>query len=231
MVAPHKVSLVSDVFAGLGISIVSGHPILGGFIGEPEYCEELISHKVNGWVHSINALAKAAKKSTQAAFAAMVKSLQFEWSYVQRVVSNCGPVLQQLLLSFFQLCLMEIFQIWRLPYFSYRLGWEDLVFMIPLNCVMLTLLLPSQGLLLYLMWLEVLLSLIGLIMNTWLECKLLLFLAVKEFNLGIMIDYIRLWITFLRRAVGGGISYWLTTFPLQRYHFDLAPTEFRDALV
>ena len=78
MVAPHKVSLASDVFADLGISIVSGHPILGGFIGKPEYCEELISHKFNGWVHSINALAKAAKKSTQAAFAAMVKSLQFE---------------------------------------------------------------------------------------------------------------------------------------------------------
>ena len=44
VVAPHKVSLASDVFPGLGISIVSGHPILGGFIGEPEFCEELISH-------------------------------------------------------------------------------------------------------------------------------------------------------------------------------------------
>ena len=44
VVAPHKVSLASDVFAGLGMSIVSGHPILGGFIGEPELCEELISH-------------------------------------------------------------------------------------------------------------------------------------------------------------------------------------------
>ena len=32
------------------------------------------------------------------------------------------------------------------------------------------------------------------------------------------------------RAVGGGISHWLTTFPLERYHFDLAPMEFRDAL-
>ena len=30
--------------------------------------------------------------------------------------------------------------------------------------------------------------------------------------------------------MGGCISHWLTTFPLDRYHFDLAPTEFRDAL-
>ena len=34
----------------------------------------------------------------------------------------------------------------------------------------------------------------------------------------------------IKQAVGGGISHWLTTFPLERYHFDLAPIEYRDAL-
>ena len=34
----------------------------------------------------------------------------------------------------------------------------------------------------------------------------------------------------IKRAVGGGISHWLTTIPLKRYYFDLAPVEFRDAL-
>ena len=34
----------------------------------------------------------------------------------------------------------------------------------------------------------------------------------------------------IKQAVGGGISHWLTTFPLECYHFDLAPIEFRDAL-
>ena len=28
----------------------------------------------------------------------------------------------------------------------------------------------------------------------------------------------------IRCAVGGGISYWLTTFSLEHYHFDLAPS-------
>ena len=56
----------------------------------------MIQLKVNGWVHSINALAKAAKKSPQAAFATMAKSLQFEWSHVQKVVRNCVPMLQRL---------------------------------------------------------------------------------------------------------------------------------------
>ena len=47
---------------------------LGGVIGEATQCEDLIRLKANGWVHSINALAKAARKSPQATFAAMVKS-------------------------------------------------------------------------------------------------------------------------------------------------------------
>ena len=34
----------------------------------------------------------------------------------------------------------------------------------------------------------------------------------------------------IKRAAGGGIFHWLTTIPLERYHIDLAPIEFRDAL-
>ena len=63
-------------------------------IGEAR-CEDLIQLKVNGWIYSIDALAKAARKSPQAAFAAMVKSLPFEWSHVQKVVHDCVPMLQQ----------------------------------------------------------------------------------------------------------------------------------------
>ena len=81
VVVPSVTHLTSDAFAGLGTSVVSGHSFLGGVIGEASRCEDLIQLKVNGWVHSINALAKAARKSPQAAFAAMVKSLQFEWSH------------------------------------------------------------------------------------------------------------------------------------------------------
>ena len=96
VVAPNITHLASDAFAGLGISIVSGHSFLGAVIGEATRCEDLIQLKVNGWVHSINALAKVARKSPQAAFTTMVKSLQFKWSCIQKVVRNCGPMLQQL---------------------------------------------------------------------------------------------------------------------------------------
>ena len=79
------------------------------------------------------------------------------------------------------------------------------------------------------MRLEVLLSLISL--NTWLECTLLLFLGIMIYILHQVLDqFSKARQCAIRRAVGGGISHWLTTLPLERYHFRLAPTEFRDAL-
>ena len=42
MVAPHKVSLASDVLLVWGYLLSLVTP----FIGEPEYCEELISHRL-----------------------------------------------------------------------------------------------------------------------------------------------------------------------------------------
>ena len=94
VVAPNITHLESD--AGLGISVVCSHSFLGSVISKATQCEDLIQLEVTGWIHSINALAKAARKSPQAAFAAMAKFLQFEWSHVQKVVRSCGPMLQQL---------------------------------------------------------------------------------------------------------------------------------------
>ena len=95
-----------------------------------------------------------------------------------------------LLLSFFHLCLMEIFQIWRLPCFSYGgLGVRDPVELCDVDFT-------SSQAGATVIRLEVLLSLFGL--NTWIESKLLLFLTVKEFSLGVTIDYTRFWISFPR---------------------------------
>ena len=50
---------------------------------------------MDGFTVLMHALAKAARKSPQAAFTAVVKPLQFEWSHVQKMVRNCGPMLWQ----------------------------------------------------------------------------------------------------------------------------------------
>ena len=45
--------------------------LFGGEIGEATRFKDLIQLKVNGWVHSINILAKATRKSPQAAFTSL----------------------------------------------------------------------------------------------------------------------------------------------------------------
>ena len=105
MVALNITHLVSDAFAGLGISIVYGHSFLRGVIGE-----DLIQLKVNVWIHSINALGKATRKSPQVAFTAVVKSLQFEWSkWFATVGLCCSSSMMPLLLTLFQLYLILMF--------------------------------------------------------------------------------------------------------------------------
>eukprot|EP00731_Ephydatia_muelleri_P019516 Em0012g341a len=42
------------------------------------------------WIDCVEKLSKAATKSPQAAYTALSKSLQCEWSYLQRVMLNCG---------------------------------------------------------------------------------------------------------------------------------------------
>jgi len=75
----HNVHLPSDIF-------MDWEFLLFLVIGEPEN-SEMIHRKIDNWIPSVNALTKAAKKSPQVAFAAMAISLQFEWSYLQKVHS------------------------------------------------------------------------------------------------------------------------------------------------
>ena len=44
---------------------------------------------MQAWTASVDKLSTAAESQPQAAYAALSKSLQFEWSYLQRVLLNC----------------------------------------------------------------------------------------------------------------------------------------------
>eukprot|EP00731_Ephydatia_muelleri_P014402 Em0008g122a len=49
-----------------------------------------LDNKITGWVNTLIKLSKAAESQPQAAFAALSKSMQFEWSYLQRILPSCG---------------------------------------------------------------------------------------------------------------------------------------------
>lgn len=76
----------SEFFNQLGIQIVRSHRFLGSFIGPEDSKEGYVEEKVKFWKDAVMKFSEAAKKSPQAVFAAFTKSLQSEWSFLQRVV-------------------------------------------------------------------------------------------------------------------------------------------------
>ena len=74
------------MFSDVGIKVVSGHR----FIGEDDECELYVKQKIEKWVRCVAGLSKAAESQPQAAFAALVKSIQCEWRFLQRVIPNCS---------------------------------------------------------------------------------------------------------------------------------------------
>ena len=62
---------------------------MGGFIGGKLGRDEFVRNKIQRWVNDVHCLSDIAITQPQAAYAAMTKSLQFEWNYLQRVVPSC----------------------------------------------------------------------------------------------------------------------------------------------
>ena len=90
VIDPSDLPSAQDLFRDTGVQFVSGHRFLGGYVGDSQGSLEFVQSKVNNWVHCIECLARAAESQPQAAYAALKHSLQFEWSYLSRVVPDCG---------------------------------------------------------------------------------------------------------------------------------------------
>jgi len=96
------------VFGGLGVRVVTGHRFLGGFIGSLSGRNEYVQSKVHKWAGYINVLADVASTQPQLACAALVHSLQHEWTFLSHVIPHCDPLfdeLERLLASRFLLAL------------------------------------------------------------------------------------------------------------------------------
>ena len=88
IVAPQFVEQAKIDFQEFGVEVLTGHRILGGFVGSQEDKSDWLKKKTNTWVHSVMKLSYVAKKDPHAAFVALSKSLQNEWSFIQRVVQG-----------------------------------------------------------------------------------------------------------------------------------------------
>ena len=90
VVGPSFVNQATSMFSDLGIKVVSGSRFLGGFVGEHSMASDYVTQKVKMWVDCVKRLSDVAKLQPQAAHAAVSRSLQFEWSFLQRVIPDCA---------------------------------------------------------------------------------------------------------------------------------------------
>ena len=94
VVASEFVQEAQDLFDDLGVRVTTSHRLLGGHIGSTEGCSEFVKRKVDSWSDCVSRLADVAVLQPQDAYAAVTKSLTFEWNFLQRVISGCGPAFQ-----------------------------------------------------------------------------------------------------------------------------------------
>ena len=96
---PHKCILVTSdrnlssaksKFERYGMKVVIGSQYLGGFIGSPTLRSDWLREKASFWEKALKSMARASKKFPQTAYVAMKNSLQMEWQYVHRTVSDAG---------------------------------------------------------------------------------------------------------------------------------------------
>ena len=75
------------------IKVVMGSRYLGGFVRDRADGDSCLEEKVQGWTESAKTLLGVACKHLQSAYAGLQKSLQQEWSFMQRINPDIGDAL------------------------------------------------------------------------------------------------------------------------------------------
>ena len=96
VVGEHCKSEAEALFRDLGVIVVTGHRYLGGFIGDLNQRNVFVRKKVDGWVNHVHVFGDIAHTQPQLAYAAVLRSLQHEWTFLLRVLHDCGALFQDL---------------------------------------------------------------------------------------------------------------------------------------
>ena len=198
-----------------------------------------VLEKVKTWTSGVGVLTEAAELYPQAAFGALSKSLQFQWSYLQRVVPNCESSFENLSNALNDIFWPALFQgtvsdsekkLFSLPARHRGLGIRD-----PLSTAVSSFASSRKC--------------TAHIVNA-IKCNssFSVFNHIdhlsklhRELNHDIEIQYQNLLNSVLQtfdnnkkraiqRGIDGKTSAWLTVIPMAYHHFDLSATEFRDSL-
>ena len=78
------------LFNSYGVKVLTSSTLLGGVIGDHDGFVSYVSDCVNGWMSVVKNLVLIAESQPQLAYSAFTRSVQSQWTYLQRVVPNCG---------------------------------------------------------------------------------------------------------------------------------------------
>ena len=109
VVNERSIERANALFGPLGVKVVTSHRFLGGVIGDNEGQMEFLRSRVKEWSHILNQLSEIAIEQPQAAYAALTKSIQNKWQFVQRLVPNCQQALTDIENLLFNSILPAIF--------------------------------------------------------------------------------------------------------------------------
>ena len=239
VVNPDHLDSAREMFNGFGVQVKTSHRLLGGVVGDQTGMLSYVEECVEEWIRIIEKLAIVSKTQPQMSYYAYTKSAQCQWSYLQRVLPDCGSffepiekkVTEQLLPSLFG---CEISQseraVFSLPTRMGGLNIIDSVHSAPSNYdTSRKLTDPIIG------------ALKGL--NDFdldmfkIHCETVQkeTIAIKESDLQSMFTNIVAQLDpmqqrAVKRAQSEKMSSWLNVVPAARHQFDLSAQEFRDAL-
>ena len=92
-----KLEAAETIFAGMGVSITTdGCRHLGSAIGTDQIVQEFVASKVATWSQELCKLTDFARSQPQAAYSALVNSLQHRWSFLCRVLDGAAEQLAPL---------------------------------------------------------------------------------------------------------------------------------------
>ena len=229
----------NDLFHDLGVRVVTGSRFLGGFVGERSLAADFVSNKVKVWCNCIQQLSDVALVEPQASFAALARSLQFEWNHIQRVIPECGTLfapLQHAINSIFYPALFggavseQEIALFSLPTRFGGLGIANCVDSASLafqssqegSSLLVTAIVNREVVCLadHLAHLVVVHSRVTASRDD--QCRLLLS--------SLLSSMLSVTTRAVKRAVDFHTSGWLNVLPLVHHHFDLSAQQFRDAL-
>lgn len=243
VVNPADKEEAEQTFRGSGISVVTGQRFLGGFVGQEEEKRAYVAKKLDGWVKKVKQLSAVGKHHPQDAHTAFTKSLQFRWQYVQKVLRRGGSE-YQLLKEEIRRSLMPAVlggdvsddeaDLFSLPVNKGGLAWTD-----PVRRAEHFFEMSKRGAAILQ---RAIVDRVPFQTVDHLTHLQAVKKEAKEERLkdedALLQSTLPKFSTTRQRAIGRGIlanmkvksSVWLSAYPLKKHHFDLAPSEFRDAL-